>query len=108
RRAAFKELHRINRSLAAQHADALRDAERGVARAETGLRNAAIARKRDWCFALYPPDRLHALRRAIEAQLHSPPTRPSPPDPASGGRESEKGAGAPRGNAIGRSNRPVE
>lgn len=65
RREAFKHIHRINRELAEQHADALAAAARDLHMAQIGVKNARIARRRDWCFALYPPDSLHGLRRAL-------------------------------------------
>lgn len=65
RREAFKKIHRINDELAERHADALDAAGRDLDLAQVGVRNARIARRRDWCFALYPPDSLHALRRTL-------------------------------------------
>ncbi|MEZ6193155.1 MAG: hypothetical protein R3C45_17925 [Phycisphaerales bacterium] len=66
RREAFKKIHQINNKLAGQHADALEAAERDLRLAQIGVKNARIARRRDWCFALYPPDSLHALRRTLQ------------------------------------------
>lgn len=66
RSAGFKRLHRLNGRLVTEHPRALRDADDRLERARVGIRNAAIAHKRDWCFALYPPEKLHALRRAVE------------------------------------------
>ena len=65
RREAFQTIHRINGELAQRHAEALRAADRDLRLARVGVHNARTARRRDWCFALYPPDRLHALRRAL-------------------------------------------
>lgn len=65
RRQAFKELHRINDELAQQNADLLAQADREVHRARLGIANSRTARRRDWCFALYPPHSLHALRRGL-------------------------------------------
>ncbi len=65
RRAAFGELHQINRELAEQNPDAMALAKRELHLARAGVKNARIARRRDWCFALYPPDSLHSLRRAL-------------------------------------------
>jgi hypothetical protein len=66
RREAFKKIHQINDELAGQHTDVLEAAERDLCLAQTGVKNARIARRRDWCFALYPPDSLHALRRTLQ------------------------------------------
>ncbi len=65
RAAAFAEVHRINRELAAAHPDALADARRRLDRTRLGLANWRATLRRDWCFALYPPDELHALADAI-------------------------------------------
>ena len=66
RREAFKKIHRINDELAERHTDAIQAAERALRLAQTGVKNARIARRRDWCFALYPPESLHALRRTMQ------------------------------------------
>lgn len=66
RREAFKKIHRINDELAARHADALSAAERDLHLARAGVQNARIARRRDWCFALYPPESLIALRQTLQ------------------------------------------
>jgi len=65
RRSAYRELHRINHALADQHPDAMVLADRDLRLAEAGVNNARIATRRDWCFALYPPGNLHALREAL-------------------------------------------
>lgn len=67
RASAFRRIHQINAALVERHADAVREADQQLQRARVGITNAAIARKRDWCFALYPPEKLHALREAIAA-----------------------------------------
>lgn len=67
RRAAFERLHAINAQLAAEHPHAIAEADRQLERARLGLHNAGQARRRDWCFALYPRDRLTALRDALTA-----------------------------------------
>lgn len=66
RRDAFRELKQINRELAEQHPDQLQAADRALARARAGVGNTNIAGRRDWCFALYPEEDLHDLRRMIE------------------------------------------
>jgi hypothetical protein len=65
RRAGFAELHQINRELAEQNPDAIASAKRDLHLARAGVKNARIARRRDWCFALYSPQSLHALRRCL-------------------------------------------
>ncbi len=61
RRTAFRELHQVNRELGEQNPQAMASARRALDMAKAGVGNARIARRRDWCFALYPPDSLHAL-----------------------------------------------
>lgn len=70
RAAAFAELHRINDQLAAEHADALERAEARVYATSVGVRNRRLATRRDWCFALYPHDRLDALADRVRAALN--------------------------------------
>ncbi len=65
RRAAFERLHAINDELAAAHPELIAEARRGVDRARIGVENQRLARRRDWCFALYPPAKLRALIDAI-------------------------------------------
>jgi hypothetical protein len=65
RRRAFNRLHEINRDLAGSHRDALAAADRELDLARVGLSNALTAKRRDWCFALYPPDALKGLRRVL-------------------------------------------
>ncbi len=65
RRAAFREIHRINDELAAAHGEALAAADEELARTRQGVANQAIAEKRDWCFALYPPASLAALKETF-------------------------------------------
>ena len=64
-RTAFDELHRINAALVSAHPDLIDAADADVAEARLGLANAAVARKRDWCFALYESSQLQALGDAI-------------------------------------------
>ena len=70
RRATFRRIHAINAELAARHPGALLDAEADLRRARVGLHNAAVAAKRDWCFALYPDAKLAALRGAMNGTAH--------------------------------------
>ncbi|MEM8783227.1 MAG: hypothetical protein AAGE65_10295 [Planctomycetota bacterium] len=69
RRAAFDRLHTINAALADAHHVLLDRAARDRQRAEVGRANAALRRKRDWCFALYPEATLNALRDAVHSAL---------------------------------------
>ncbi len=65
RRAAFHEIHRINDELARLHADRLHDADRRLRAARAGVGNHHVAHKRDWPFALYPPQAIERLRQQL-------------------------------------------
>ncbi len=65
RRNAFKRIHQLNQQLAEQNPGVIESAQQELNRARLGLQNARIARKRDWCFALYPPQNLHHLYTLI-------------------------------------------
>ncbi|MEM9416496.1 MAG: hypothetical protein AAGA29_13620 [Planctomycetota bacterium] len=65
KRETGRRLRTINRALADAHTELLTDAAAAVARARQGLANARIANRRDWCFQLYPPEKLAALRQAL-------------------------------------------
>ena len=80
RRAAFDELHQINSGLAEQNPEALASAQRCLSRARAGVKNTRVASRRDWCFALYPPDSLRTLRRTLAGDLGIDPGA----DPGSG------------------------
>jgi hypothetical protein len=69
RRAAFTLIHRINAGLAQQHPGPLAEAQRQLRRAEAGVVNAAVARRRDWPFLFYPEKARQALRQAIETRF---------------------------------------
>lgn len=58
---AFSELRRINQKLADSHPELISEAEKELEAADLGLANRQIATRRDWCFALYPPESLDAL-----------------------------------------------
>ena len=73
RRAWFRKLHEANASLTAAHDQALRDAQASVTRANQALANGQIARRRDWCFALYPDSKLRELSAMLSA-----PNEPRP------------------------------
>ena len=62
----YDELHIINATLAAQHHDLIAAADAAVDQARTGVTNAALATKRDWCIGLYPEDSLRELRSTFE------------------------------------------
>jgi len=68
RAAAFEEIHRINRGLAKAHQPVLDQADQKVELAKVGLANREVAMKRDWSFALYGPDRLRELVRAVKTE----------------------------------------
>ncbi len=63
--AAFSELHEINNALSREHAPMLQEAQQELHDARAGIANRTIARRRDWCFALYPPDQLEVLVRTV-------------------------------------------
>ena len=71
RRDLFRVIHEANAELGHRHPEPLLEAARAVERARTGLANRAIAGRRDWCFMLYPPERLHDLRAAVERQAEA-------------------------------------
>lgn len=73
RRALFEALHRLNRDLAAAHPRLLDEAAGQLQRARRGVANWRLALRRDWCFALYPPESLTALRDAVR-QAAAPET----------------------------------
>lgn len=66
---AFKRIHAINAELRSRHTRALEEAARRLQDARVGVRNAAIASRRDWFFALYPDTQLQALRQQIAATV---------------------------------------
>ncbi len=66
RAAAFTEIHAINAALAQVHPEALAAADAALATARAGLRNRSLTQRRDWCFALYPPEALDALLASLE------------------------------------------
>jgi hypothetical protein len=68
RRAAFGELHQINRDLAEQHPQAVVSAQQKLHLAQVGVINARTSARRDWCFALYPPASLHELGRRLAGE----------------------------------------
>ncbi|MCC6580409.1 MAG: hypothetical protein IT440_08200 [Phycisphaeraceae bacterium] len=65
----FRELHWINDAMAQANAPLIREVEDDVRRAKLGVANRQQALRRDWCFALYPPEALHELRRQMAAGL---------------------------------------
>lgn len=64
---AFREIHRINDALVRCHADVVAAARQQLEVTAAGVSNRDIAAKRDWCFAIYPPDSLSALPDALES-----------------------------------------
>ena len=69
---AFARIHAINAELRQQHAELIRAAKQQAEDARAGAANAAIASRRDWCFALYPGSVIHALRQSIAQSIQSP------------------------------------
>lgn len=70
---AFKRIHLINHALAKRHDDIVAYARQRVRETRIGLSNRAISRRRDWCFALYPPTQLQALAQQIHERLAALP-----------------------------------
>ena len=68
---AFKRIHAINAELRRRHDVLIQSAQRRAEDARAGLANAAVARRRDWCFALYPDDQIRVLKQHITASLLS-------------------------------------
>lgn len=64
---AFARIHEINALFAQRHPQALAAAEDRLRQVIAGVANAGIAQRRDWCFALYPGDRLQRLAKALGA-----------------------------------------
>ena len=62
---AFAQIHQINHRLGEAHPDLLRQAQHQLRRTRQGVANRRIALKRDWCFALYPPEQLKRLQRVL-------------------------------------------
>jgi len=62
---AFVELQAINAELGREHGDLLTAARQAVADARLGVANRDIALRREWCFALYPREKLDALVRSL-------------------------------------------
>lgn len=71
-KAAYERLQRINADLVAAHPELMREADERLRRVRTGLQNAALAAKRDWCFAFYPSEKIETLRQRIEAAFPEP------------------------------------
>jgi len=65
KRSAFHELHQINSALVDRYPEALALADRDLSLAQAGVKNARIAARRDWCFALYPSHALDSLRSQL-------------------------------------------
>lgn len=68
RRDLFKQLHRVNDALVAAYPTVIEQSRANLTRARTGLANRAIARRRDWCFALHSSPSLGRLRAAIHGE----------------------------------------
>jgi hypothetical protein len=61
----FARIHQINWELAQQHPQAIDQAQKQLDDAHLGQSNRKIALKRDWCFALFPPERLGQLQDGL-------------------------------------------
>ncbi|MBX2851618.1 MAG: hypothetical protein KTR15_07735 [Phycisphaeraceae bacterium] len=70
---AFVRVHAINAGLRDCHADIVKAVRQDAQDTRLGLLNAAIARRRDWCFALYPGEQLHDLADQINSRLAASP-----------------------------------
>jgi hypothetical protein len=66
----FDRLHAINDALSESHRPMLDAADADVDHARAGVLNADTVRRRDWCFALYPPERLRSAI-SIETEAHA-------------------------------------
>jgi hypothetical protein len=62
---AFRRIHEINRILADRHRERLEQAHEAVDRAKVGRANSELLARRDWCFALYPQEKLASLRKTL-------------------------------------------
>lgn len=70
RSAWFQELHAINAELVAENPRLIEQAREFVRQCEAGVRNQAVAGRRDWAIPIYPKDKLVELRDAIRDALH--------------------------------------
>jgi hypothetical protein len=66
---AFKRIHAINAELQRRYDVLIQSARRQAEDARMGVFNAQIARRRDWCFALYPEAQINVLKQQIAASL---------------------------------------
>jgi hypothetical protein len=64
---AFAQLHQLNAQFVQARPDLLEGARRELDVARAGVANRAVASRRDWCFALYPPTQLQELTSAVGA-----------------------------------------
>lgn len=71
RAAMFREIHAINQGLVSRHPRLIEAAQGDLERARVGVANSVVARRRDWCFALYPPSMLNDLRDHLARALQS-------------------------------------
>jgi hypothetical protein len=69
---AFERLHAINERLRRDHPRIIESARRRLHDAKMGLANRRLAMRRDWCFALYPPEKLHALTQTLAQEATAP------------------------------------
>ncbi len=71
RRTAFLRLQEINGHFQREHNEAIEAAQTALDRTRLGLTNAQIVKRRDWCFAIHPPESLNALRLEIARSVSS-------------------------------------
>jgi hypothetical protein len=72
RAGAFQRLHAINARLQRDHPALIDDARKRLRDAALGLGNRRIAGRRDWSFAIYPPDKLLALAEKLKSESAAP------------------------------------
>lgn len=66
---AFEKIKAINRVLVSEHTQVATAAKQAVMDAKVGVGNKVIADKRDWCFALYPQDKIEQLVNHLGEQV---------------------------------------
>ncbi len=69
RAAQFARVHAINAELCAAEPAMMESAQRDVEQAQLGVRNAAVATRRDWSFALYPAEQIASLRDQVRLAM---------------------------------------
>lgn len=62
----YRQLQKLLSTTREQHRDALELLDQAAVKARTGIDQARIVSDRTWCFALYEPEQIDALRTAID------------------------------------------